>query len=135
MAFVAKALIKHFYFSKSGDAVGSLLRRFGLSRVLSGEQMWVIRRRVDPLDSGCQNIGHLETSEDRAMQLMSVSAAARHLGYKSRSQLYKLMNDGWLDAHVHIQMPSGQRLLDVDGLQKTLQGLCQWRVDSVFLRR
>ena len=45
------------------------------------------------------------------------------------------MNDGWLDAHVHIQMPSGQRLLDVDGLQKTLQGLCQWRVDSVFLRR
>ena len=31
------------------------------------------------------------------MQLMTVSAAARHLGYKSRSQLYKLMNDGWLD--------------------------------------
>ena len=68
------------------------------------------------------------------MQLMSVSAAARHLGYKSPSQLYKLMNDGWLDAHVHVQMPSVQRLLDVDGLQKTLQGLCQWRVDSVFLR-
>ena len=54
------------------------------------------------------------------MQLMTVSAAARRLGYKSRSQLYKLMNDGWLDAHVHVQMPSGQRLLDVDGLQKTL---------------
>ena len=53
------------------------------------------------------------------MQLVTVSAAARHLGYKSRSQLYKLMNDGWLDAHVHVQMPSGQRLLDVDGLQKT----------------
>ena len=51
------------------------------------------------------------------MQLMSVSPAARHLGYKSRSQLYKLINDGWLDGHVHIQMPSGQRLLDVDGLQ------------------
>ena len=68
------------------------------------------------------------------MQLMTVSAAARHLGYKSRSQLYRLMNDGWLDAHVHVQMPSGQRLLDVDGLQKTLQGLCQWRNDSVFLR-
>ena len=52
------------------------------------------------------------------MQLMSVSAAARHLGYKSRSQLYKLMNDGWLDAHVHVQMPSGQRLLDVDGYRR-----------------
>ena len=101
----------------------------------SGQSLWVIRRRVDPLDSCCQNLGHLETSGDKAMQLMSVSAAARHLGYKSRSQLYKLMNDGWLDAHVHVQMPSGQRLLDVDGLQKTLQGLCQWRVDSVFLRR
>ena len=33
------------------------------------------------------------------------------------------MNDGWLDAHVHTQMPSGQRLLDVDGLQKTVAGL------------
>jgi hypothetical protein len=32
-------------------------------------------------------------------------------------------------------MPSGQRLLDVDGLQEKLQGLCQWRIDSVFLRR
>ena len=99
------------------------------------KRLRVIRRRVDPLDSGCQNIGHLKTPGYGAMQLMSVSTAARHLGYKSRSQLYKLMNDGWLDAHVHIQMPSGQRLLDVDGLQKTLQGLCQWRVDSAFLRR
>ena len=55
---------------------------------------------------------------------MSVSAAARHLGHKIHSQLCKLMNDGWLDDHVHIQMPSGQRLLDVDGLKKTLQGFC-----------
>ena len=69
------------------------------------------------------------------MQLMTVSASARHLGYKSRSQLYKLMNDGWLDAHVDVQMPSGQRLLDDDGLKKTLQGLWQWRVDRVILRR
>ena len=69
------------------------------------------------------------------MQLMTVSPAAMYLGYKSRSQLYKLMNDGWLDAHVHVQMPSGQHWLDVEGLKKTLQGLCQWRVDSVFLRQ
>ena len=59
------------------------------------------------------------------MQLMSISGAARRLGYKSRSQLYKLMNDGWLDDHLHINMPSGQRLLDVEGLQEKLQGLCQ----------
>ena len=69
------------------------------------------------------------------MQLVSVSAVARHLGYKSRSQLYELTNDGLLDAYVHVQIPSGQPLLDVNGLQKTFQGLCQWRVDSVFLRR
>ena len=69
------------------------------------------------------------------MQLMSVSTAARHLGYKSRSQLYKLINGGWLDDHLHINMPSGQRLLDVDGLREKLQGLCQWRIDSMFLLR
>ena len=68
------------------------------------------------------------------MRLMSISGAARHLGYKSRSQLYKLMNDGWLDEHVHVQMPSGQRLLDVDGLKEKLQSVCQWRIDSVFLQ-
>lgn len=37
------------------------------------------------------------------------------------------------DWHGRRRMP--RPLLDVDGLQKTLQGLCQWRVDSVFLRR
>ena len=69
------------------------------------------------------------------MRLMSISGAARHLGYKSRSQLYRLIDDGWLDEHVHEQMPSGQRLLDVDGLREKLQILCKWRIDSVFLRR
>ena len=67
------------------------------------------------------------------MRLMSISGAARHLGYKSRSQLYKLMTEGWLDEHVHVQMPSGQRLLDVDGLKEKLKSVCQWRIDSVFL--
>jgi hypothetical protein len=41
----------------------------------------------------------------------------------------------WLDDHLHINMSSGQRLLDVDGLREKLQTLCQWRIDSVFLRR
>ena len=50
------------------------------------------------------------------MQLIIVSAAAKHLVSKSRSELYKLINDGWLDAHALAQMPSGQRLLDVEGL-------------------
>ena len=51
------------------------------------KSLGVIRRRVDLVDSGCQNIGHLEAPEDRSIQLMSVSAAARQLGYKGRSQL------------------------------------------------
>ena len=56
------------------------------------------------------------------MQLIILSAAAKNLVSKSRQELYKLINDGWLDAHAHAhaQMPSGQRLLDVEGLQKTL---------------
>ena len=69
------------------------------------------------------------------MQLMSISGAARHFGYKSRSQLYRLIDDGWLDNHLHINMPSGQRLIDVDGLRERPQGLSQWRIDSAFLRR
>ena len=69
------------------------------------------------------------------MKLMSIIGAARHLGYKSRSQLYTLIDDGWLDDHLHINMPSGQRLLDVDGLHVKLQSLCQLRIDSVFLRK
>ena len=56
------------------------------------------------------------------MRLMTVSAAPKHLGYKSYLQLYTLINDGWLDSHVHVQMPSGQRLQDLVGLQKTLHG-------------
>ena len=52
------------------------------------------------------------------MQLMTVSAATRHLGDKSGSQLHKLMNDGWLDAYMHVQMPSGQRLLDLEGFKR-----------------
>ena len=63
------------------------------------------------------------------------SEAARRLGYKSRSQLYRLINDGYLHEHVHVQQHTGQRLVDVDGLREKLQCICQWRPDSVFLRR
>ena len=81
---------------------------------------------------------------DRSAQLRAASGStlcAITKGLWSRPQLppnggqRKTLDGGWLDAHVHLQMPSGQRLLDVDGLQKTLQGICQWRVDSVFIRR
>ena len=69
------------------------------------------------------------------MQLMSVSAATRHLGYKTRSQLCTLINDCHLHEHVHEQEYTGQRLVDIDGLREKLQCICQWRPNSVFLRR
>ena len=69
------------------------------------------------------------------MELMTISEAARRLGYKSRSQLYRLTNDGYLHEHVHVQQYTGQRLVDIEGLREKLQCICQWRPDSVFLRR
>ena len=69
------------------------------------------------------------------MELMTISEAARRLGYKSRSQLYRLINDGYLHEHVHVQQHTGQRLVDIEGLREKLQCICQWRPHSVFLRR
>ena len=65
---------------------------------------------------------------------MMIGEAARHLGLESRSQLYKLLNDGYLHEHVHVKH-TGQRLLDIEGLRERLHCICQWRPDSVFLRR
>ena len=69
------------------------------------------------------------------MELMAISEAARRLGYKSRSQLYRLFNDGYLHEHVHVQQHTGQRLVDIEGLREKLQCICEWRPDSVFLRK
>ena len=69
------------------------------------------------------------------MKLMTISEAASRLGYKSRSQLYRLINDGYLHEHVHVQQHTVQRLVDIEGLREKLQSLCQWRPHSVFLRR
>ena len=72
---------------------------------------------------------------DSWMELMTISEAARRLGYKSRSQLYKLLNEGYLSEHVFVQQHTGQRLVDIEGLREKLQCICQWLPDSVFLSR
>ena len=69
------------------------------------------------------------------MELMTISEAARRLGCKSRSQLYRLINDGYLHEHVHVQQHTGQRLVGIEGLREKLQCICRWRPHSVFLRR
>ncbi len=42
---------------------------------------------------------------------------------RSRSQLYTLIDEVWLDEPLHVQVPTGQCLLDVEGLKKILQVL------------
>ena len=61
------------------------------------------------------------------MELMTISEAARCLGYKSRSQLYRLLNEGYLSENVHVQQHTGQRLVDIKGLREKLHCMCQWR--------
>ena len=65
---------------------------------------------------------------------MTISEAARCIGCKSRSRLYRLLNDGYMHEHVHVQQRKGQRLVDIEGLREKLQCICLWRPDSVFLR-
>ena len=60
------------------------------------------------------------------MELMTISEAARRLGYKSTSQLYRLLNEGYLSEHVFVQQYTGQRLVDIEGLREKLQCICQW---------
>ena len=69
------------------------------------------------------------------MELMAISEAARRLGYKSRSQLYRLINDGYPHEHVHVHQHAGQHLVDIEGLREKLQCICQWRPDSMLLRK
>ena len=68
------------------------------------------------------------------MKLMTIREAARHLGHKSRSQLYKLVNNVYLHEHVHVHEHTAQRLVDKEGLREKQQFICQWSPDSVFLR-
>ena len=69
------------------------------------------------------------------MELTTISEAARRLGYKSRSQLYRLINYRYPHEHVHVHQHTGQRLVHIEGLREKLQCICQWRPDSVFLRK
>ena len=49
------------------------------------------------------------------MEIITISEAARLLEYKSRSQLYRLINDGYLYEHVNVQQHTGPRLVDIEG--------------------
>ena len=59
------------------------------------------------------------------MELITISEATRRLGYKSRSQLYRLLNGGYLDEHVHVQKQSGHCLVEIEVLREKLQCICR----------
>ena len=52
------------------------------------------------------------------MELMTISEATRGLRYKSRSQLYRLINDGYLHERIHVLQHTRQRLVDIEGLRE-----------------
>ena len=64
------------------------------------------------------------------MPLATISETAKILGYKSRSQLYKMKADGWIDPYV-IEI-RGRTYLDLyptghEPLDTHIMGIIQWR--------
>lgn len=66
-----------------------------------------------------------------AMAALTISDAARVIGHSSRSQLYRLMNDGRLDEFIRWQ--NGKRLLEVNGLAAAVRERTQQRSNSAGL--
>ena len=63
------------------------------------------------------------------MPILTVADAARSIGHRSRSQLYRLMEAGRLDEFVRHQ--SGKRMLEVDGLAAAVKNRTQQSRPSV----
>ena len=64
------------------------------------------------------------------MPLATFSEAAKLMGYKSRSQLYKLKRDGWLNDYI-VEI-AGKNYLDLQprgraSLDNHIMGIIQWR--------
>ena len=64
------------------------------------------------------------------MPLATFSEAAKLMGYKSRSQLYKMKRDGWLNDYI-VEI-AGKNYLDLQprgkaSLDNHIMGIIQWR--------
>ena len=69
------------------------------------------------------------------MPLATITEASRILGYRSRSTIYKMLNDGWLKDYV--QEIEGTKYLDLkpvgrQHLVEHMAGIAQWRPDGVL---
>ena len=63
------------------------------------------------------------------MAAMTISDAAKAIGHGSRSQLYRLIQDGRLDDFVRHE--NGRRLIEVNGLAAAVRESTQQRSNSV----
>ena len=69
------------------------------------------------------------------MPLATITEASRILGYRSRSQLYRMLNDGWLNDYV-VEI-EGIKYLDLKPAKKPhlvdhMAGIAQWRPNGVL---
>lgn len=63
------------------------------------------------------------------MAALTISDAAKAIGHASRSQLYRLIQDGRLDDFVRHE--NGRRLIEVNGLAAAVRDATQQRSNSV----
>jgi hypothetical protein len=63
------------------------------------------------------------------MAALTISDAAKAIGHASRSQLYRLIQDGRLDDFVRHE--NGRRLIEVNGLAAAVREATQQRSNSV----
>ena len=69
------------------------------------------------------------------MPLATITEASRILGYKSRSQIYRMLKDGWLDDYVSEIEGTKYLNLKPSGkppLGEHMAGIAQWRPDGVL---
>ena len=69
------------------------------------------------------------------MKLCSIGETAKQLGYKSRSQIYRMISDGWLNDY--LQESNGRKYLELEPrgkrpLKEHMAGITQWRPNGVL---
>ena len=67
------------------------------------------------------------------MAIKSIAAAARELGYRSRSSLQNLMDDGYLDDFISLN-EKGQRQLETSGLRERVAQVINWSDRNVVAK-
>ena len=67
------------------------------------------------------------------MAIKSIAAAARELGYRSRSSLQNLMDEGYLDDFISLN-ERGHRQLEMNGLRERVAQVVNWSDRNVVAK-